>query len=159
MGVWPCTGMWEFYQWPNSQRRIILLPQQPSATEKLLSKGFCLAAGPLYTYAGDHSWCELTIAGAMSCPEGSKPQTFFSPSGSYTLCISLSKMFPKFQELKETECPSINVASLLLPTLNCSLMKLYFRAGEMAQWLRALTALTKGLSSISSNHKVAHNHL
>jgi hypothetical protein len=34
-----------------------------------------------------------------------------------------------------------------------------FGAGEMAQWLRALTALPKVLSSIPSNHKGAHNHL
>jgi hypothetical protein len=32
------------------------------------------------------------------------------------------------------------------------------RAGEMAQWLRALTALLKVLSSIPSNHMVGHNH-
>jgi hypothetical protein len=32
-------------------------------------------------------------------------------------------------------------------------------AGEMAQWLRALTALLKVLSSIPSNHMVAYNHL
>jgi hypothetical protein len=32
-------------------------------------------------------------------------------------------------------------------------------AEEMAQWLRALTALLKVLSSIPSNHMVAHNHL
>jgi hypothetical protein len=32
------------------------------------------------------------------------------------------------------------------------------RAGEMVQWLRALTALPKVLSSIPSNHMVAHNH-
>jgi len=32
-------------------------------------------------------------------------------------------------------------------------------AGEMAQWLRALTALPQVLSSIPSNHMVAHNHL
>ena len=31
--------------------------------------------------------------------------------------------------------------------------------GEMAQWLRALTALPEVLSSILSNHMVAHNHL
>jgi len=31
--------------------------------------------------------------------------------------------------------------------------------GEMAQWLRALTALPEVLSSIPSNHMVAHNHL
>jgi hypothetical protein len=32
-------------------------------------------------------------------------------------------------------------------------------AGEMAQQLRALTALPKVLSSHPSNHMVAHNHL
>jgi hypothetical protein len=32
-------------------------------------------------------------------------------------------------------------------------------AGEMAQWLRALTVLPEVLSSIPSNHMVAHNHL
>jgi hypothetical protein len=35
----------------------------------------------------------------------------------------------------------------------------YYGAGEMAQWLRALTALPEVLSSNSSNHMVAHNHL
>jgi len=157
--MWPSTGMWEFYQWPNPQRRMFLLPQHLSAPENLLSKGFCLAGGPLKTYAGDHSCCEFTIAAATSCPEGSKPQSFFPPSGSYTLPTSLSKMFSESQKLNETECSSINGTSLLLPTLNCSLKKLYFRSGEMAQWLRALTALPKGLSSIPSNHMVAHSHL
>jgi hypothetical protein len=33
------------------------------------------------------------------------------------------------------------------------------RAGEMAQRLRALTALPEVLSSIPSNHMVAHSHL
>jgi hypothetical protein len=32
-------------------------------------------------------------------------------------------------------------------------------AGEMAQGLRALTALPKVLSSILNSHMVAHNHL
>jgi hypothetical protein len=32
-------------------------------------------------------------------------------------------------------------------------------ARGMAQWLRALTALPGVLSSIPSNHMVAHNHL
>jgi hypothetical protein len=31
-------------------------------------------------------------------------------------------------------------------------------AGEMAQWVRALAALLKVLSSNPSNHMVAHNH-
>ena len=33
-----------------------------------------------------------------------------------------------------------------------------FRAGEMAQWLRSLTALPEVLSSIPSTHMVAYNH-
>ena len=39
------------------------------------------------------------------------------------------------------------------------LEKPIYRAGEMAQWLRALPALPKVLSSIPGNHMVAHNHL
>ena len=34
-----------------------------------------------------------------------------------------------------------------------------FWAGEMTQQVRALTALPKVVSSIPSNHMVAHNHL
>jgi hypothetical protein len=36
--------------------------------------------------------------------------------------------------------------------------KIQPRAGEMAQWLRAPTALPKVLSSNPRNHMVAHNH-
>jgi hypothetical protein len=32
-------------------------------------------------------------------------------------------------------------------------------AGEMAQWLTALTALTEDLSSIPSKYMIAHSHL
>jgi hypothetical protein len=39
------------------------------------------------------------------------------------------------------------------------LIKNHSRAGEMAQWLRALITLPKVLSSIPSNHMVAYNHL
>jgi hypothetical protein len=39
------------------------------------------------------------------------------------------------------------------------LMKAQNGAGEMAQQLRALTSLPEVLSSIPSNHMVAHNHL
>ena len=35
----------------------------------------------------------------------------------------------------------------------------FWGAGKMAQWLRALTALLEVLSSISSNDRVAYNHL
>jgi hypothetical protein len=37
-------------------------------------------------------------------------------------------------------------------------MKNNFRAGKMAQQVRALTALLKVLSSNPNNHMVAHNH-
>jgi len=40
-----------------------------------------------------------------------------------------------------------------------ALKTLHYWVGDMAQWLRALTALPKVLSSIPSNHMVAHNHL
>jgi hypothetical protein len=40
-----------------------------------------------------------------------------------------------------------------------ALHKSHVGTGEMAQWLRALTALPKVLSSNPSNHMVAHNHL
>ncbi|KAM7321375.1 hypothetical protein ACRRTK_019467 [Alexandromys fortis] len=43
--------------------------------------------------------------------------------------------------------------------LRCSEKVDDFRAGEMAQRLRALPALPKVLSSIPSNHMVAHNHV
>jgi hypothetical protein len=42
---------------------------------------------------------------------------------------------------------------------NKKLKKKKDRAGEMAQQVRALTALPKVLSSNPSNHMVAHNHL
>jgi hypothetical protein len=41
----------------------------------------------------------------------------------------------------------------------CQSKALVVWAGEMVQWLRALTALPEVLSSILSNHMVAHNHL
>jgi DNA repair protein RadC len=37
-------------------------------------------------------------------------------------------------------------------------LKADYRAGEMAQWLRAPTALSKVLRSNPSNHMVTHNH-
>jgi hypothetical protein len=36
---------------------------------------------------------------------------------------------------------------------------MYQRAGEMAQWLRAVTIFPEVLSSIPSNHMVAQRHL
>ena len=36
---------------------------------------------------------------------------------------------------------------------------LRIRAGKMAQWLRALAALSEDLSSAPSTHMVAHNSL
>jgi hypothetical protein len=42
--------------------------------------------------------------------------------------------------------------------LDFLLLRKHIHAGEMAQWLRALTALPKVLSSNSSNHMMAYNH-
>jgi hypothetical protein len=46
----------------------------------------------------------------------------------------------------------------LLLVKNCRIRMSLGRVGEMAQWLRALTALPKVLNSNSSNHMVAHNY-
>jgi hypothetical protein len=43
--------------------------------------------------------------------------------------------------------------------MNVKMKKTDIRAGEMAQRLRALTALPEVLSLIPSNHMVAHNCL
>jgi hypothetical protein len=42
--------------------------------------------------------------------------------------------------------------------VNKNIIKIY-QAGEMAQWLTALTALLEVMNSIPSSHRVAHNHL
>jgi hypothetical protein len=39
------------------------------------------------------------------------------------------------------------------------MQKVLYWAGEMAQQLRTMIALPQVLSSIPSNHMVAHNHL
>jgi hypothetical protein len=43
-------------------------------------------------------------------------------------------------------------------SLFVALLKDMVRAGEVAQWVKALDALPKVLSSNPSNHMVAHNH-
>ena len=55
---------------------------------------------------------------------------------------------------------------LLLPNINSTYVQTIkscsskqWWAVEMAQWLGALTAFLEVLSSILSNHMVAHNHL
>jgi hypothetical protein len=48
----------------------------------------------------------------------------------------------------------IHVSALTMPQ-----NRILGEAEEMAQWLRALTALPEVLSSIPSNHMVAHKHL
>jgi hypothetical protein len=57
----------------------------------------------------------------------------------------------KDQEFKDIICCRVS----LKPPVS----KMYSRAGEMAQSVRALTALQEVLSSIPSNNMVAHNHL
>ena len=49
--------------------------------------------------------------------------------------------------------------SFLVCKLSVTLVRVVTWAGEMAQPVRALTALPEVLSSILSNHMVAHNHL
>ena len=57
---------------------------------------------------------------------------------------------PRWVESKE-------LVKLCLPNPDSKIQRA--GAGEMAQWLRALTALPEVLSSIPSNRMVAHNHL
>jgi hypothetical protein len=62
--------------------------------------------------------------------------------------------------LCEGELPSPHQVKQIYLNINCNSIKiLQIGAGEMAQWLRALTALPKVLSSNPSTHMVAHNHL
>jgi len=56
-----------------------------------------------------------------------------------------------------TLCPLITYRSLVLIT--SYVKKKHLGAGEIAQCLRAPTALPEALSSNPSNHMVAHNHL
>jgi hypothetical protein len=53
----------------------------------------------------------------------------------------------------------LKLESVLPDHPGCCLKNARGGAGEMAQWLRALTALPKVPSSNPSNHMVAHNHL
>jgi hypothetical protein len=53
----------------------------------------------------------------------------------------------------------LNVFILMSQNYFSFLFKKLTGAGEMAQWLRAPTALPKVPSSNPSNHMVAHNHL
>jgi hypothetical protein len=64
---------------------------------------------------------------------------------------------------KHSHNPEQNIMFHQPKNLFCAFSQLSFKnqnsgAGEMAQKLRALTALPKVLSSIPSNHMVAHNH-
>jgi hypothetical protein len=58
-------------------------------------------------------------------------------------------------------CAQVYVPQFLPPCWpsRCYELKHKEGAGEMAQWFRALTALPEVLSSIPSNHMVAHYHL
>jgi hypothetical protein len=54
---------------------------------------------------------------------------------------------------------SAHVSELLsLPLRKGKIQNITSWAGGMAQWLSTLTALPEVLSSISSNHMVAHNY-
>jgi hypothetical protein len=63
---------------------------------------------------------------------------------------------PSFLECPVMCCRYYNVLELSRYRV---IKKKGWGAGEMAQWLRALTALPEVLSSIPSNYMVAHNHL
>jgi hypothetical protein len=58
--------------------------------------------------------------------------------------------------LSSFDCVLLSMVTCLYVENN---LKICPWASETAQWVRALTALPKVLSSNSSNHVVAHNHL
>jgi hypothetical protein len=69
-------------------------------------------------------------------------------------------LIPKDQEtLFRIPSPDYNGRPPTPPGSLLSIRKAIRWAGEMAQQLRALTALSEVLSSISRNHMVAYNHL
>ena len=62
-------------------------------------------------------------------------------------------------EFKASLIYRVNSRTVRATKRNTVLKKQTNSAGEMAQWLKALTALLEVLSSIPRNHLVAHNHL
>jgi hypothetical protein len=77
----------------------------------------------------------------------------------YTYCVTQIQVPTVLSEeqLLNHSCPSPTAIGLV--AMKRTHMKALKGAGEMAQWLRALTALPKVLSSNPSNHMVAHNRL
>jgi hypothetical protein len=55
-------------------------------------------------------------------------------------------------------CRHIHKQKIKTKNKKINIKKIFPGAGEMAQWLRAPTALPKVPSSNPSNHMVAHNH-
>jgi hypothetical protein len=69
--------------------------------------------------------------------------------------------YPNTLEKQDSDTKSLLMMMIedIKKDINNSLKEIQEKAGEMAQWFRALTALLKVLSSNPSNHMVAHNHL
>jgi hypothetical protein len=79
--------------------------------------------------------------------------------GSYqALALPLSYSEAQKKEGTGTERDEQNTSFVQLNQIS-SVFKHKIGAGKMAQQLAALTALPEILSSIPSNHMVAHNHL
>jgi hypothetical protein len=81
-------------------------------------------------------------------------------------CVALTVLECKITELRDPPASASQVLGLKACattdqlTINYLLLEvIYWGAGEMAQRLRALTALPKVLSSNPRKHMVAHNHL
>jgi hypothetical protein len=64
-----------------------------------------------------------------------------------------------FSKLGITSCDGLNENGYYRPIHLEAFKKDWKETGEMAQQLRVLTVLLEVLSSIPSNHRVAHNHL
>jgi hypothetical protein len=62
------------------------------------------------------------------------------------------QIYPMEKKEKSGSTPVVHGREPYVPMIEISW------AGEMAQWVRALTTLPKVLSSNPTNHMVAHNH-
>jgi hypothetical protein len=88
-----------------------------------------------------------------------KPSCTFSSNLSFAVGIKNGIIAHSRRFLLPTLYPSILGLPMSEKVSVHSAKKLHFRAGEMAQRLRAQTALLKVMSSDPSNHMVAHSYL
>nr|AAL18254.1 lipogenin [Rattus norvegicus] len=90
---------------------------------------------------------------------GASPTEVWICMGLYSLCGSCTLKLPSVgHHVHSFSWPLEGLTDFGSPCMR-PLKRHWEGAGEMAQWLRALTALLEVLSSNPSNHMVANNHL